>query len=280
MITPKMTTHAGVDVPRIIYGTAWKAERTTRLVETALLAGFIGIDTACQPKHYHEPGVGEGLSNVQSRGIDSADIFVQTKFTPLRGHDPKRIPYDARAPLPLQVEQSFVRSEAHLGAGNIDSLVLHSPLSSQHETLMVWRAMERIHQENRVGQLGLSNCYDVGFFQWLLKTSSVKPAVLQNRFYRETGYDKQLRRICRDQGIAYQSFWTLTANRELLSSQALVKVATGQEKTVAQILFRWLTQMGACPLTGTTSSIHMRQALEIFDFELDARELKVIEELL
>ena len=280
MAIPKVTTHAGVDVPCIIYGTAWKAERTAGLVEAALLAGFVGIDTACQPKHYHESGVGEGLSRVQSQGINPAEIFMQTKFTPLRGHDPKRIPYDARASLSTQVEQSFVCSETHLGAGTIDSLVLHSPLPSHHETLTVWRAMENIHQAKRVGQLGLSNCYDVDFFQWLLKTSSVKPAVLQNRFYRETGYDKQLRRICLDEGIAYQSFWTLSANRELLTNKALVKVSVDHGKTVAQVLFRWLTQMGACPLTGTTSSIHMRQALDIFDFELDTGELKVIENLL
>ena len=49
-------THAGVEMPRLIYGTAWKKEATTPLVVTAVLAGFRGIDTACQPKHYHEPG--------------------------------------------------------------------------------------------------------------------------------------------------------------------------------------------------------------------------------
>ena len=67
METPKMMTHAGVQVPRMIYGTAWKEEQTARLVESALMSGFIGIDTACQPKHYNEPGTGEGISSHRQR---------------------------------------------------------------------------------------------------------------------------------------------------------------------------------------------------------------------
>lgn len=48
-------------VPQIFYGTAWKKEKTSQLVEKALKLGFRAIDTACQPKHYNEPGVGEGI---------------------------------------------------------------------------------------------------------------------------------------------------------------------------------------------------------------------------
>ena len=49
-------------VPAVFYGTAWKKEKTAELVELALRTGFRGIDTACQPKHYNEPGVGEGIA--------------------------------------------------------------------------------------------------------------------------------------------------------------------------------------------------------------------------
>ena len=280
MTIPKMVTHAGVQVPRMIYGTAWKEDRTAALVESALLSGFVGIDTACQPKHYNEPGTGDGIRSAHRGGVDTANLFIQTKFTPLPGHDPKRVPYDPDAPLATQVEQSFACSETNLGAGHIDSLVLHSPMDSRSDTLTVWRAMERIHQAGRVRQLGISNCYDIDLFRWLLKTSAVKPAVLQNRFYEKTGYDKELRQICRDQGIAYQSFWTLTANRNLLANDALVKISKGHGKTTAQVLFRWLTQMGACPLTGTTSRQHMHEALDIFDFALDNDECRAIDTLL
>ena len=64
-----VTTAAGVEMPRLIYGTAWKETRigpgaTADLVEQAIMAGFRGVDTACQPMHYHEPGVGEGLARI------------------------------------------------------------------------------------------------------------------------------------------------------------------------------------------------------------------------
>jgi len=52
-------------MPRLIYGTAWKKERTKDLVVKAVLAGFRGVDTACQPKHYREELVGEALQELQ-----------------------------------------------------------------------------------------------------------------------------------------------------------------------------------------------------------------------
>ena len=52
----------GVKMPPIVYGTAWKKQETATWVERAISMGFRGIDTACQPKHYHEAGVGEGIA--------------------------------------------------------------------------------------------------------------------------------------------------------------------------------------------------------------------------
>jgi hypothetical protein len=52
MSSTTVTTNAGIQMPRLIYGTAWKKEATTQLVIKAILNGFRGIDTACQPKHY------------------------------------------------------------------------------------------------------------------------------------------------------------------------------------------------------------------------------------
>ena len=62
-------SRSGITIPKLIYGTAWKKERTAELVKTALEQGFLGVDTACQPKHYHEAGVGEGLRRAFSKGI-------------------------------------------------------------------------------------------------------------------------------------------------------------------------------------------------------------------
>src|SRR5258708_2504260 len=103
---PFITSFAGVRIPRIISGTAWKKTDTQRLVQIAIQRGFRGIDTACQPKHYHEAGVGAGVAAGLNSGLSRGDLYLQTKFTQLAGQDPRQIPYDPTAALPEQVAQS------------------------------------------------------------------------------------------------------------------------------------------------------------------------------
>lgn len=270
----------GVRTPGIIYGTAWKKERTATLVEQALTAGFRGIDTACQPKHYDEAGVGAGLAAACAAGLQRADIYVQTKFTPLNGHDPKRIPYDPQASPARQVEQSFAVSLANLQTDRLDCLVLHSPLADERGTLEVWRAMEGLFASGGVRQLGISNCYSPARLKSLYEKSAVKPAVVQNRFYADTGYDREIRAFCREKGILYQSFWTLTANPDILAHPTVLTMAARYGRTPAQTFFRFLSQIGVVPLTGTRSLEHMREDLAIFEFELTAEECAAVESLL
>ena len=77
--------HALMEMPPIMYGTAWKKDRTEDLVLQAVRLGFRGIDTACQPKHYYEPGVGAALRRLEQEGVGRDSLFIQTKYTPIRG---------------------------------------------------------------------------------------------------------------------------------------------------------------------------------------------------
>lgn len=267
-------------MPPLMYGTAWKKERTADLVEMAILSGFRGIDTACQPKHYEEPLVGEALARLEKQGIGRQDLFVQTKFTPLSGQDPSRIPYDPNAPLEIQVAQSFHASQRNLQTEYVDSLVLHSPLFPFSHLLKVWNAMEQIHHDGGALQLGISNCYDLELLQRLCRDAQIKPSVLQNRFYAESGYDKELREWCDQEGIVYQSFWSLSANPHLLKSREFFALTQEYDKTEAQILYRYLHQMGIVPLIGSTSSQHLKEDLDIFSFQLRADEVASISSLL
>ena len=69
-----LVSNSDLIMPAIVYGTAWKEDRTADLVELALKKGFRGIDTACQPKHYNEPGVGEGIQ----RAMSFSSVHFQT----------------------------------------------------------------------------------------------------------------------------------------------------------------------------------------------------------
>jgi diketogulonate reductase-like aldo/keto reductase len=275
-----LTTVAGVKMPRLIYGTAWKKERTADLVVKAIQSGFKGIDTACQPKHYEESMVGAALHRLKDHGIERETLFLQTKFTPLSGQDPNQVPYDKNSPVESQVVQSFETSKKNLQTHYVDSLILHSPVAPHTLMMKVWDAMETIQKSGGTLQLGISNCYDTEVMRRLYADANVKPSVVQNRFYQESGYDSDLRHWCSNHGVIYQSFWTLTANPHILSSDTVRTIAQKYKKTEVQIFFRYLSQSGIVPLTGTSSEQHMREDLSIFDFKLSSEDLKNVSLLL
>lgn len=270
-----------IKMPRLIYGTAWKKDQTASLVKQAIKNGFRGIDTACQPKHYHEAGVGEAIASCLNDNIVTrSELYLQTKFTPLNGQDPERIPYNPNATLADQVFQSFETSLKNLNTPYLDGLILHSPLADLQDLMTVWQAMEQLFKTQRVRQLGISNCNDLDTLKFLSQNAIIKPAVLQNRFYAATHFDRALRDFCRQNWIIYQSFWTLTANPEVLNDPVVKNLGQKYRCNSAQVFFRFLTHSDIIPLTGTTSEQHMRDDLAIFDFALTADECKSIDDLL
>ena len=275
-----LTSIYGVRIPKLIYGTAWKKDRTAQLVTQALEQGFRGIDTACQPKHYNEAGVGEGVAVWLLEGLNRHELFLQSKFTPLNGQDPLQVPYPKNACLEEQVAQSFQVSLKNLQTTYLDSLVLHSPLTNRQDLLTVWHAMEEIFHSGGVKQLGISNCYDLQQLEFLYSTATVKPSVIQNRFYAATQYDRDIRGFCGQKQIIYQGFWTLTANPTILVNTLIKNLALKYRRTAAQIFYRYLSQIGIIPLIGTTSSQHMSEDLAIFEFELTSDECTRIDLLL
>ena len=91
----------------IIYGTAWKKEKTDSLVALAITSGFRFIDTACQPKHYQEKLVGDGIAQaLKTNNLLREELFIQTKFTPLSGQDQNNIPYNPNETLENQIKTS------------------------------------------------------------------------------------------------------------------------------------------------------------------------------
>ncbi|KAL3105309.1 hypothetical protein niasHT_029768 [Heterodera trifolii] len=279
-----LTTLSGHPV-RIIYGTAWKKERTAELVRSAIKAGFRAIDTACQPKHYDEALVGVALEQLlREKSISREDIFVQTKFTSLDGQDPARVPYDRTASLPDQIKQSMERSLANLRLDFVDSLVLHGPMRTLDENRLVWRTFEQLHAEGKTKRIGLSNCYDLNLLRALYEAASVRPAVLQNRFYAQSGHDRAVRAFCKQNGIVYQSFWTLVCLcgvHTLRSTKVLRGIAKQRGITPEQVFFRFTMDIGITPLSGTTNGEHMAQDVLVSDMPpLSAEEIKQIESIL
>lgn len=269
------------EAPPLLYGTAWKEDDTETLVTAALAAGFRGIDTANQRKHYHEAGVGAALRAALASGQVGRDqLFVQSKFTFRDGQD-HRLPYDEHAPIDVQVAQSYARSLEHLGLDRLDSLVLHGP--SQRTGLgpddhTAWRAMEALVDAGQVARLGISNV-TASQLDDLAGFARIAPTFVQNRCYASRGWDADVRAACARHGYRYQGFSLLTANRPVVAHRDLVAIATKHRRTPAQIIFAFARALGMLALTGTRDPIHMRDDLASTAIELSPAELATIEQL-
>ncbi|MBX3472441.1 MAG: aldo/keto reductase [Planctomycetes bacterium] len=270
----------GVRVPALLYGTAWKEEETRRLVRLALEAGFRGIDTANQRKHYHEAAVGQALADAFADGrVRRDELFVQTKFTHVGGQD-HRLPYDPTAPVPAQVRASCASSLEHLGLDVLDAYVLHGPsarVGLAEADLAAWTTMEALQREGRVRLLGVSNVTRAQL-EALCAHAAAPPAFVQNRCYARTGWDRAVRDLCRERGMIYQAFSLLTANRRELEGPVVRDVAARARLTPAQVVFLFAVQVGMLPLTGTTSPVHMREDLAALDHAaLDPEDVRRLE---
>jgi diketogulonate reductase-like aldo/keto reductase len=273
-----LTAYNHVPLPSFMYGTAWKKEATTQLVQLAVASGFTAIDTANQLIHYQEALVGEALQALAKKGIKRDALFLQTKFTSVDGQG-GRTPYDASADLATQVRQSFDSSLTHLGTEYVDSYVLHAPISRRglgEADWEVWAAMEGLYQSGKTKLIGISNVA-AGQLAQLCEQANVKPMVVQNRCFAALAWDKQVREICQANGIIYQGFSLLTANREVLADREIQAIAKRLGTGPAQIIFRFAMQIGMLPLTGTASQQHMKEDLQAEQLALSSEEIQRIE---
>ena len=273
-----VTAYNRVPIASWMYGTAWKKEATTELVQLAVASGFTAIDTANQLIHYQEALVGEALQALAKKGIKRDSLFLQTKFTSVDGQG-GRTPYDPSADLTTQVCQSFDSSLNHLGTDYVDSYVLHAPFHRRGlgtADWEVWTAMEGLYRGGTTKMIGVSNITGAQLAQ-LCEQANVKPMVVQNRCFAALGWDKAVREICRTNGIVYQGFSLLTANREVLGDPEIHAIATRINATVAQVIFRFAMLIGMLPLTGTTNQQHMKEDLQAGQFTLTDEEVQRIE---
>ena len=264
-------------IPSFIYGTAWKKEATAHLVLQAISAGFVAIDTANQIKHYDESLVGEALLSLFNQGIKRETLFLQTKFTPVNGQD-HRTPYNASDNITTQVEQSFNSSLKHLHTNYIDSYLLHGPYSGNgliEEDWEAWKAIEGIYKSGKTKMIGVSNV-NAEQLSLLCDRATIKPMTVQNRCYSSMGWDKEVRKICRDHNIVYQGFSLLTANQHTLMHPKIRAIANRLNTGPEQVIFRFAKQIGILPLTGTTNRQHMEEDLKSENLEISMDETELI----
>ena len=190
---------------------------------------------------------------------------IQTKYTTVRGQDLGNLPYDLDAPISEQIHASLKSSFLNLRVSAdpfssestiLDCLVLHSPLPSIEATIEAWRTLET-YVPHRIRNLGISNI-QTSWLRTLYEAASIKPAVVQNRFVRQSQFDRDIRSFCIENSIVYQSFWTFTGNKELANGPEVELVANQLGIKAPEALYCLiLTLDNVIVLNGTTKQEHM-----------------------
>lgn len=255
----------------MIYGTAWKGERTADCVTKALEAGFRCIDTAAQPKHYREDLVGDAVrSCIESGLVHRKDIYLQIKFTPPSGQDLSNCPYDSSSSITGQVRASVSSSLFNLRpyqSANpsletyIDCIILHAPLSTLASTLEAWEALSAFVPSS-VRALGVSNV-TLRVLDALCRRAVLKVSVVQNRFHAATDYDSPLRAFCKEKNIVYEGFSVLTANPSLLASHSVIDFAQKIGVSNQAALYAMVGALeNIVVLNGTKDELRMREDID------------------
>lgn len=227
-------------------------------VANALQSGYRLIDTA--RIYMNEKSVGKAI---KESSIDRSEIFVTTK---LWNHNQGY----------KSAHRAFSASLRRLGMDYVDLYLIHWPVKGKRQDS--WRALEEIHHSGRAKAIGVSN-YTVRHLKELLANSKVVPAVNQVEFHPFL-YNEQIEllKFCKKHNIIIEAYSPL-AHGKKTDDKVLPPIAQKYGKSSAQVILRWCVQHGTVPLPKSSNPKHIRDNLDIFDFELSKAEMEQINSL-
>ena len=253
---PTITLNNGVKMPAIGYGVFRMKDpaECEEAVVQAIRSGYRLIDTAAA--YENEEAVGRAIRRC---GVPREELFVTTKLwitdTSYEG-----------------AKRGFARSMERLGLDSVDLYLIHQPYNDYYGA---WRALEELYAAGKARAIGVDNFTPdklADFVFW----NKVKPAVNLiecNAFFQR----EEERRYMESQNIQMQAWSPLAAGQgRLFEDETLRTLAATHNKTVAQIVLRWLVQRNIVPLVKSANPERMRENLEIFDFALTDAEMQQI----
>lgn len=283
---PNFTLYNGKQIPGISFGSgsAWRlqkiekgqdvntlSEELVEAVKNAIDAGFTHLDTAEIYETHRE--ICEGIKR---SGVDRTKLQITSKYLP--GYRGKRAisktgPYEAINTALRQLETDY-----------IDYYYIHNPFFDPDWTYGVtveeaWSQMERAYEEGLVKSIGVSN-FDIEFYEKVLAVCKVKPMLLQVEMhpycYNQRPGIVEFAKAHGAQVVAYGSLTPILKVPDGPLTPILEQLANKYNKTKAQILLRWIFQNGVVPLTTSGKPERLRQALDIFTFEMSNQEIELI----
>jgi 2,5-diketo-D-gluconate reductase A len=221
-------------------------------VRAALELGYRHIDTA--QAYGNELSVGRAL---RESGIARDEVFITTKFHPGR-RDPLR-------------EAAY--SIEQLDVDYVDLYLVHWPGGGG---TWAWPVMEAARARSYARAIGVSN-FDTDELDHLIAGATVPPVVDQVQF-NPSAYRKALLEACTERGIALEAYSPLGTGAQL-ADPVVAGIAGRLGRSPAQVLLRWCVQRGIPVITKSTHRDRIAENVQIFDFELSARDLAELDAL-
>ena len=249
----------GVEMPPIGFGVfrMENLEECEKATIEAIKAGYRLIDTAAAYKN--EEAVGRAIKNC---GIPRDELFITTKLwitdTSYEG-----------------AKRGFEKSLSKLGLDYLDLYLIHQPYNDYYGA---WRALEELYEEGKVRAIGIDNFTQdrTADFIFFNKIKPMVNLVECNAFFQREDEKKYLD----SENILMQAWSPLAAGQSrLFENETLLQIAHNHNKTVAQIVLRWLVQRGILPIVKSSNPIRMKENLDIFDFEISQYEMAEIKKL-
>lgn len=251
-----VTLNNGVNMPMIGFGVyqVSDAQACENAVYEALMAGYRLIDTAAG--YLNEEAVGRAIKR---SGIRREELFITTKLWVQDAN------YE-RAKL------AFDKSLKKLQLDYLDLYLIHQPFGDYYGA---WRAMEELYREGKIKAIGVSNFLPDRLMD-LIVHNEIAPAVNQietHPFYQQA----ESTAFMREQGVQHQS-WAPFAEglNNLFGNEVLASLAEKHNKSVAQVVLRWLVQRGIVVIPKSVRKERIAENINIFDFELPAEDMEQI----
>ena len=274
-----ITLNNGVSMPQLGLGTFLiPNEKLSSVIGDAYKLGYRQFDTAW--KYNNEEAIAEALRH---NGIKREEVFLTTKVTSMAltlGHYHYGKKSFLNIPNGKSIRSVIRESFKNLKTDYIDLFLIHYPYP---ETDKIWEVLLSMYQEGEIRAIGVSNFLQP-HLETLIDKYGVIPAVNQIEL-SPLNTQKELIRFCQAKGIAVEAMATFSHFRsvepraEIMKNEDLLAIANTHNKSVVQVVLRWFMQQDIIAIPKTWYLPHLKENIDIFDFELSSDEMRIIDSM-